>query len=144
MRLTSFTDFGLRALMLLAAAPDRSATTAELAEELQISRNHLAKIVQALVRAGYLVTRRGGGGGILLARPPENIRLGDVVRTLERGHRSVECLAKPGSGCVLLGRCAIRHRLRAAEEVFLAELNRATLAEVALRPAGQPAVKECA
>lgn len=144
MRLTSFTDFGLRALMRLAASPDQSATTAELAEELQISRNHLAKVVQALVQAGYLVTRRGGGGGAMLARPPETIRLGDVVRTLERGQHVVECLAKPGSDCPFLGCCAMRHRLRAAEEMFLAELNRATLAEVALRPVGRPTVIECA
>ena len=80
----------------------------------------------------------------MLARPPETIRLGDVVRTLEGGKRSVECLANPGSDCPLLGHCALRHRLRAAEEMFLVELNCSTLAEVALRPERQPAVIECA
>ena len=39
MRLTSYTDFGLRALMRLAGEPDRSFTTDEIAGEFEISRN---------------------------------------------------------------------------------------------------------
>ncbi len=69
MRLTSFTDYGLRALMRLAADPDRGRSTADLAGELQISRHHLTKILQRLARAGIVTTRRGGGGGAVLAIP---------------------------------------------------------------------------
>ena len=69
MRLTSFTDFGLRMLMRMAADPSRANSTAELAEALGLSRNHLAKIIQHLARAGLIETRRGGGGGAVLARP---------------------------------------------------------------------------
>lgn len=62
MRLTSFTDYGLRMLMRMASAPERAFSTAELAEEFNLSRNHLAKIMQHLARAGLVETRRGGGG----------------------------------------------------------------------------------
>lgn len=48
MRLTSFTDLGLRALMRLASAPDRAFSTADLADEFALSRNHLTKIVATL------------------------------------------------------------------------------------------------
>ena len=61
MRLTSFTDYGLRMLMRMASAPKRAFSTAELAAEFQLSRNHLAKIMQRLARAGLIETRRGGG-----------------------------------------------------------------------------------
>lgn len=141
MRLTSFTDYGLRALMRMASAPERAWSTAELAGELRISRHHLTKIIQALAKAGYVATRRGAAGGATLARPPAEIRLGDLVRLLERGQALVECFAPGGSDCTLTGQCRLRQRLRAAEESFLAELNRSTLAEIAVRlpdPAPEP------
>lgn len=131
MRLTSFTDYGLRALMRMAAAPGRVLSTAELAAELRISRHHLGKIMQVLARAGYVATRRGGGGGAMLARPAAEIRLGDLVRLLEQGQALVECFAEGGGDCVLTGDCRLKHRLRAAEEGFLRDLNRSTLAQIA-------------
>ncbi|WP_225714389.1 RrF2 family transcriptional regulator [Bradyrhizobium semiaridum] len=81
MRLTSFTDFALRALMRLAGEPGRSFATGEIAAEFGISRNHLAKVVRDLAEAGFIATQRGAGGGFVLARPPETVTLGEVVRT---------------------------------------------------------------
>ena len=45
MRLTAFTDYGLRALMRLAGEPERLFTTEEIAREFDISRHHLTKVV---------------------------------------------------------------------------------------------------
>lgn len=132
MRLTSFTDFGLRALMRMASAPDRAFSTAELAQEFALSRNHLTKIIAALAQGGIVVTRRGGGGGATLARPPSHIRLGEVVRLLEAGQPLVECFMGEGVTCTVAGCCRLKARLRSAEEAFLADLDRTTLADVAL------------
>ncbi|WP_420006222.1 RrF2 family transcriptional regulator [Arenibacterium sp. LLYu02] len=137
MRLTSFTDYGLRMLMRLASAPDRSFSTADLAEEFQLSRNHLIKIMQKLGRAGLVQTRRGGGGGATLAHAPEEIRLGDVVRVLEEGQALVECFQPNGGDCTIDGCCRLKARLRVAEMAFIENLNRSTLADVAL-PAPEP------
>lgn len=136
MRLTSFTDFGLRALMRLASDPGRAFSTAELAREFGLSRHHLTKIMTALAQAGIVLTRRGGGGGATLGRAADRIRLGDVVRVLEQGHALVDCFAPDGGGCSILGDCGLRSRLRSAEAAFLADLDRSTLADVALRPLG--------
>ncbi len=73
MRLTSFTDFALRALMRLAGEPTRSFATNEIAAEFGISRNHLAKVVRDLADGGFITTQRGVGGGFTLARPPQSI-----------------------------------------------------------------------
>lgn len=135
MRLTSFTDYGLRMLMRMAGAPERAFSTAALAAEFGLSRNHLAKIMQRLAQAGLVATRRGGGGGAVLARRPEDIRIGAVVRLLEEGQPLVECLSDGGGACVIDGRCGLKARLRRAEAVFLAELDRTTLADLALAPA---------
>ena len=75
---------------------------------------------------------QGGGGGAILARPPEDIRLGDIIRSLEAGHPLVECLGADGGNCTLDGQCRLKGRLRVAEAAFLAELNQSTLADIAV------------
>jgi Rrf2 family nitric oxide-sensitive transcriptional repressor len=135
MRLTAFTDFGLRTLMRLAGAPDTSFTTEALAREFAVSRHHLTKVVQALARAGFVVTRRGSGGGLRLARPASELTLGAVVRRLEAREPLVECFRNDGGSCTLAPGCALRPRLLAAREAFLAELDRTTLAACVWRPA---------
>lgn len=136
MRLTSFTDYGLRMLMRMASDPDQAISTAALAVELGLSRNHLSKIMQRLARAGIVKTRRGGGGGAVLAQAPDKLRLGAIVRLLEEDQPLVECLAKGPNTCTLDGRCGLKARLRAAEAVFLTELDRSTLADIALQRLG--------
>ncbi len=131
MRLTSFTDFGLRTLMRLAAEPGRVFTTEEIAGELKISRNHLTKVIQALAGARILSTQRGAGGGFRLALPPESVKLGEVVRLLESRQALVECFRGDGGACVMTSGCRLKGRLAAAREAFLTELDRTTLAECA-------------
>lgn len=134
MRLTSSTDYGLRMLMRMASAPDLAFSTAELADEFGLSRNHLAKIMQRLSRAGIIETRRGGGGGAVLAVSACDVRLGTIVRVLEEDQPLVECLRADGGACTLDGRCRLKGRLRAAQRAFEAELDRTTLADIALKP----------
>lgn len=137
MRLTTFTDYGLRALMRIGSDPGRDFSTAELAAEFGLSRNHLSKIVQRLVQGGIITTRRGGGGGARLARPADDIRLGEVVRLLETGQALVECMGPDHGACTITGHCRLKARLRTAEMAFLADLDRSTLADIAL-PKRQP------
>ncbi|MGE0845019.1 MAG: Rrf2 family transcriptional regulator [Flavobacteriaceae bacterium] len=132
MRLTSFTDYGLRMLMRMASAPGQAFSTAELAEEFRLSRNHLTKIMQKLARAGIVTTRRGSGGGAVLCRAPGDIRLGEIVRLLEEGQTLVECFGPGGGECTIDGCCRLKGRLRQAEARFLDDLNRTTLADIAL------------
>jgi Rrf2 family nitric oxide-sensitive transcriptional repressor len=134
MRLTAFTDYGLRALMRLAAEPERRFTTEEIANELNISRNHLTKVVRALADAGFIATQRGAGGGFRLARPAAAISIGEVVRRLESRHPIVECFRSDGGDCVLTPRCRLKARLKHAAEAFLKDLERTTLAECAVTP----------
>ena len=131
MRLTSFTDFGLRTLMRLAGEPDRTFTTDEIAREFAISRNHLVKVVSNLSQEGFLATRRGAGGGFRLARPAATITVGEVVRALELREPLVECFRADGGACVLTPRCRLRSRLADAREAFLRELDGLTLDDCA-------------
>ncbi|WP_187428105.1 HTH-type transcriptional repressor NsrR [Roseobacter fucihabitans] len=132
MRLTSFTDYGLRMLMRMASAPEQAFSTADLAEEFNLSRHHLSKIMQRLARGGIVQTQRGGKGGARLCKAPGDIPLGSVVSLLESDQPLVECLAVGQNTCTLEDRCGLKSRLRAAEAVFLADLDRSTLADIAL------------
>lgn len=131
MRLATFTDYGLRILMRLASTPQERFSTADLAAQFEVSQHHLTKVVQDLVRGGFIRTRRGTGGGISLARPADDIGLGSVVRHLERRFALVECCQADGGNCVLKPKCRLKPRLLAAQDAFLNELDRSTVADCA-------------
>lgn len=131
MRLASFTDYGLRVLMRLAGTPDEAVSTGQIADEFEISQHHLAKVVRDLGRGGFVSSQRGRSGGLQLARPPQTITLGEVVRHLEQRFAIVECFREDGGSCVLKPRCRLRPRLAAAREAFISELDRSTVADCA-------------
>ncbi len=132
MKLTSFSDFGLRALLVLASSARPSWSSAELSLKLGVSRDHLVKVLQRLAAGGYVQTSRGAGGGVALARDPGAIRLGAVLSWLEEGQALAECFRADSGACVLTPNCALRSRLDRARRAFYAELDRDTLADCLL------------
>ena len=135
MRLTTMTDYALRLLMYVAQHSDRLCTIAEVAGAYRISETHLMKITQRLGQAGWLETVRGKGGGIRLARPPEQINIGAVVRDVEPDFYLVECMGA-NDQCMLTGRCRLTGVINGALRSFLESLDASTLAD--LLPAMQP------
>lgn len=131
MRLTKHTDYALRVLLFAASHPDRHVSSEEISEAFGISPNHLVKVVHRLGKSGFVAIRRGRTGGLSLARPPEEIRLGDVVAATEPDFFAVECFDREHNTCALAPACALIPPLRQAMAAFLAELSRHTLADVA-------------
>jgi len=129
-KLTSFTDFSLRVLIYLAAEPQRRATIAEIANAYGINENHLTKVVHFLGRHGWLATVRGKGGGLGLARSPEDIVIGTVVRQTEGEDVPAECFAQDTDNCCISRVCRLKGVLREATEAFHAVLDRYTLADL--------------
>ena len=127
MQLSLHTDYGLRVLMLLGGSQAQW-TIDEIAAWYGVSRNHLAKVVQALQAEGLVETLRGRGGGLRLARPPEQINIGQVVRKLERFDSFVSCMGT-GADCTISGNCQLKPALAGALAAFLAHLDGFTLAD---------------
>jgi Rrf2 family nitric oxide-sensitive transcriptional repressor len=131
MRLTVYTDFSLRVLMYLALHPDRRPTIAEVSSSYGISKNHVMKVVYELGVAGYIETVRGKNGGMRLARPSEDIVLGEVVRRTETDMALVPCFDPINAPCVISPACKLRRALQQARSAFLAVLDDYTLADLA-------------
>ncbi len=132
MRLTHFTDLSLRLLMYLAVKPDGLATIQEVAGRYGVSRNHLMKVAQQLVKTGFVDSVRGHGGGLRLQRAPTQIRVGEVVRVTEDDFRMVECFEAGRSSCTLLPACRLKGVLGEALAAYLAVLDKYTLADLTL------------
>ena len=133
MKLTSFSDYTLRVLMFLAMDRSRLATIPEIAAAYGISENHLMKVVHQLARSGVIESVRGKGGGIRLARDPENIRLGQIVRTSEGGGPIVECLSDDPGACRIAPVCQLTAVLVRAFDALYASLDEYTLADLVRR-----------
>lgn len=127
-RLTRYTDYSLRVLIYLSAPPDRLASIGEISEVYGISRNHLMKVVQDLVRLGFVTSTRGRKGGIRLARAPEEIGIGAVVRATEDSFQAAPC-----DTCLIAPACGLRCALEEAVAAFLAVLDGYTLATLPRR-----------
>ena len=137
MHLTACTDYALRTLLMLAGQPDRLVTIEELAASHRIPKNHLTKVVHRLGVAGFLRTVRGRRGGIALAREPGQIHIGAVVRAMEQNFHMAACFDPAHGDCLYAGGCGVQALLVRATAAWLAQLDGATLADLA-RPVGQP------
>lgn len=131
MRLTTFSDYALRVLMYAATAGDRLITIEETAKAYNISRAHLMKVVNILTRTGYIKGVRGRSGGFTLAKRPEDINLGEVVRATEPDFALVECFAT-GNQCIITKSCRLPEVLNEALNSFITTLDRYTLADILL------------
>ena len=92
MKWNKSTRLGLYAALEIAAAGDALVSAGTIAEKYRVSTNHLAKVLQALQRAGLVRSTRGVGGGYRLARPPSEISLLDVVEVFEGTTDLQRCL----------------------------------------------------
>jgi Rrf2 family nitric oxide-sensitive transcriptional repressor len=130
MKLTALTDYSLRVLIYLAAEPTRRATIAEIATAFDVSENHLTKVVHLLGKQGWIETVRGKGGGMQLAKKPQDICIGKVVRDSEGVDMPAECFAVDGGHCIISGSCKLKGVLAEAVRAFYSVLDDYTLADI--------------
>jgi Rrf2 family transcriptional regulator, nitric oxide-sensitive transcriptional repressor len=136
MQVSLHADYALRVLVHLGTHSDRLVTTQEISDAYGISKHHLVRVVHTLAEHGYVDIQAGRSGGVRLAREPELIRLGDVIRNAEPNMRLVECFDGQTNTCPIASVCALKGMLNEALQAFLTSLNRYTVADV-LKASGQ-------
>ena len=142
MHLTLFTDYALRSLLYLTWHADRPCTIEQIATYFRISPDHVTKVMQHLARHGYIHSRRGRNGGAVLARAPETIRLGDILRDFE-SIALLECL-KVENVCVIEKACRLKRVLAEGQRRMMDYFDEQTLRDLAgpgePRPSGSGAL----
>jgi len=130
MRVTKRTNIAIRLLMYCGVNNTRLVTKSEIAECCNVSENHLAQVINQLSHLGYLDTHRGRNGGMQLSRPMDDIRIGDVFRSLEAPVPLTECFADGDNTCPLIHVCQLRGALQQAAEAFYQHLDKIFLDEL--------------
>ncbi len=128
MQITQHTDYALRVLLYAACNEDKLVNIRNIAEVYQISKSHLMKVVPVLVKGGFIDSVRGNRGGLRLAKPPEKIIIGEVVRQTE-SFVLVECFGK-NNQCHITPACRLTNVFDGAKQAFLHYLDSFTLADM--------------
>jgi Rrf2 family protein len=141
--LTNKGKYGLKAMIALAGAdPERPMLVSDLAERNEIPKRFLDAILGQLRNAGLVRSRKGPGGGYALTRPPEQIRVGQIIRVLDGPFAPIGCASRtayqPCEDCGDIERCTVRLLMTQVRDAMASVLDRRTLAEMrAMAPSDQ-------
>lgn len=133
--LSQRTRYALKALVRLARAPEgEPVQIATLAESEDIPRKFLEIILVELKRQTLVQSLRGKRGGYRLARPPEQITFGEVIRITEGPLALVPCVSRtayrPCDDCKDEAACAINRVMAMVRDETARILDATTLADV--------------
>lgn len=111
MKLSTKGRYGLRALIDLAQySEEEPVSISSIALRQDISERYLEQLMSRLKKAGLIKSIRGAGGGYVLAKPTEEISVGDILRALEGSLEAVECGGlHPEMGCNTADRCVTKY-----------------------------------
>lgn len=130
MKLTKSVDFALRVLTAL-ARKNGPMTMPDLAEKLDISYNHLSKIIQKMRRSNLIKTQQGKFGGVSLNVSISDISLKQVIDLLDGPTTLASCLdVADGKACGLDSDCRIKHMLFSVQSNINKELEAVSLAQL--------------
>jgi len=137
MRLSKTTNHAIKILINCARSREELVKVAEISEQLEITQQNVFKIVHLLSRAGFISAVRGRYGGVRLARPAEEIKVGQVVR-------AIEATATAAQHPVGAGGEEFERMVDSALEAFIEVLDSQTIADMAAtaKPAPGKAAKK--
>jgi Rrf2 family nitric oxide-sensitive transcriptional repressor len=128
MRLSRYTDIGLRALLYVGVREER-VSAREVSDAFNVSRDHVTKSLQGLVSFGALTSAPGRNGGFTLDQDLRDIRLGQLIRKLEPSLALAECFT-PHSTCPMTPSCELASALYEAQESFFDSLDQYSVADL--------------
>ncbi|ATQ70656.1 MULTISPECIES: RrF2 family transcriptional regulator [Methylosinus] len=132
--LTKKGKYGLKAMAHLARfAPGHCVPVSEIATTQHIPKKFLDAILCELRNCGYVASKMGKGGGYTLARPADEIMIGDIIRALDGPLAPLPCASRssyrPCDDCSDVARCAVRMVMQEAQQALSKVLDNCTLAQ---------------
>jgi Rrf2 family protein len=144
--LTAKGKYSLKALAHLAMLErEVTAQATAIAQANRIPKKFLDAILGELRNAGIVQSRKGPGGGYRLARAPGDIRIGQVIRTIDGPLAPIACASRtayqPCRDCKDVKRCAVRLMMTRVRDAMSEVLDALTLAEMVANGRHRPAPK---
>ena len=136
------TDYAVRVILALAKRGEGvRLSTAEIQQEMLIPPSLMLRIVALLARDGLVKTFAGRDGGLMLARPPSQITLRDVVETFEGPILLSQCLQSRGEeDCPFRSNCPVSPKWGRVQVAMLREMAAITFEDLAKEAQGIPLV----
>jgi Rrf2 family protein len=131
MMISRTADHALRAVAFLAGNFGMPSVRDQIAASTQIPTEYLAKVMCLLAKAKLVQSRRGLHGGFVLARPPEEISLLEVINAVDPLERIEQCPLRIAGHERL---CPLHHRLDALVEIVETVLRDTSIADLLERP----------
>lgn len=133
MRISTRGRYGIRALLDLAMRWGQGPVQLkDIAQNQEVSLQYLEHLVRPLIAAGLVRSMRGAHGGVWLAKPPEEIKLSEVIEALVGSIAPVECVDDP-KVCDRSDRCATRDVWCDLKRVMDEVLESMTLQDLVIR-----------
>lgn len=137
MRVSTRGEYGMRAMVTLAHHHGGGPLSiADIARESSVPPAYLEQLIAPLRRAGIVESKRGARGGYILARPPSEIRVGDVFRVMEGPIAPMECVSEDEAEhtCPLIDGCETRPIWLKLRDSMVDALDSQTLADLIESP----------
>lgn len=128
MRMFQSVEYALRAVVWLAAHPESTVSTPDIARSTKVPPGYMSKVLQSLARAGLVASNPGRTGGFRLARAPEAISVLDVVNAVDTFERIRQCPL--GLKSHRHGLCPLHRRLDRVAGMVEQAYAETTIAEV--------------
>jgi len=130
-RLSKKVEYALLAVQYIAQREGSVVSAKEIAEAYNLSFELVSKVLQSLIKAGFVRSYQGAQGGYTLTRRSSEISVGDVVVAAEGKKKSiVECAGDDHESCYIQEKCTIRHPLAKIQEKIDSALYSMSISEM--------------
>ncbi|MBD3380082.1 MAG: Rrf2 family transcriptional regulator [Candidatus Omnitrophica bacterium] len=123
------TDYAVRAIVYLAGRKESVVSSREISERQDIPLHFVRRILQDLVREGYLVSREGAGGGVRLVKKPGDISVSELIELYQGDIQISECMFRKRV-CPNRSTCPLRKRLKKIEKKLADEFRNITVRDL--------------
>lgn len=110
MKVTYKGDYALKAILDLALHYDKELVTShDIARRIDAPLKFLEQVLLDLKKGGFVESRRGNVGGYLLAKQPDKITVGEIVRFIDGPIEPIACAEKKYSNCADINKCVFKN-----------------------------------
>ncbi len=144
MRLSTKGEYASRAMLELSRRYlDGAIHSREISQAQEIPPHFLQQILLLLKRAGYLKSRKGRMGGYVLAKPPDEINVAEIIRVMDGPLAPIDCVSVMAhEPCPMEGTCGLRWLWKEVRDAVAEILEKTTFADLVEKSASPTDAKE--